>query len=101
MHKLKASQFHGFNTEYLNPKAAKPESLGAAGVSAFSGFGADYNRASSNKPISGAGVSKMSRPESVEVLRPETYSLYSKSAYAAKGEGLYGKSDPRNLDLFR
>jgi|TARA_B100000085_G_scaffold75558_1_gene67854 hypothetical protein len=101
MKKLKATQFYGFNQELLNPKAVAPTQLGASGVSNMSGFSADYSRPSSNKPVSGAGVSSMKAPKAAEMIRPETYSLYAKAGYASKGEGLYAKSDPRNLDLFK
>ena len=101
MNKLKATQFHGFNEEMLSPKAVRPMNLGASGVSNMRGFSADYDRKSMNKAPHGAGVSSMSGQRKPEVIRPETYSLYSKSGYASKGQGLYGKSDPRNLDLFK
>ena len=100
--KLKATQFRGFNEDLLNPKQANPVQLGASGVSSMRGFSADYNRPSKQRPLQGAGVSSMAQAPKAGVITPESYSLYNKGGYAQKGEGLYGgKSDPRNLKMYR
>lgn len=102
MKDLKATQFRGFNENLLNPKQASPVQLGAAGVSSMRGFSADYSRPSSQKPLQGAGVSSMGQAPAAGVIRPESYSLYSKGDYASPGEGLYGsKSNPRSLKMYR
>lgn len=101
MKQLRATQFHGFNEKLLNPQAAQPTNLGAAGVSNFKGFEADYSRPAMASPLTGAGVSTMTRNPATQILRPEAYSMYKK-VDVQKGHGLYtGKSDPRNLNMYR
>ena len=96
--KLKATQFHGFNEEMLNPKAVRPANLGASGVSNMRGFSADYDRKSANKAPHGAGVSSMSGQRKPEVIRPETYSLYSKSLWLTGDAEHFSAGFPNLVD---
>ena len=100
--KLKATQFLGFNTNLINPPAARRVQLGVSGVSDMRGFEADYSRPAMQTKPKGAGVSDRAQKPATGIIRPEAYSLYAKNTRASKGMGLYGKkSNPRNLNMYR
>jgi hypothetical protein len=78
------SQFKGFNTDLLVAQRRGGYKPGTIGVSQYPSRVMQYGRPGVNPLPAGAGVSTMTRvPQRITVMRPQTYSLYTKDKESA------------------